>query len=191
MENATIAAASAACRCIRLRCVSWKNISRPVNRCRAGRLPPLVTRAAIRGDLHCHTHASDGSQSIEAMVAAAQQRGYEYLAITDHSQALAIANGLDAAEMRQHLAKIRAYGVCLEINAQPQRLDLSDSYCRQARACGVKMALNTDAHHSRDLALLDQALFIARRAWLRNADVINTLSGAQLAQQLHNSRRAA
>lgn len=62
-----------------------------------GRLPRLVERRQIRGDLHVHTTASDGRASLEEMAEAARQRGYQYVAITDHSKALAMANGLDEA----------------------------------------------------------------------------------------------
>lgn len=65
----------------------------------AGRLPDLVTRDQLRGDLHCHTTASDGQASLEEMAAAAQAQGLEYLAITDHSRSLRIANGLDSERL--------------------------------------------------------------------------------------------
>ena len=61
----------------------------------AGQLPELIRLEDLQGDLHCHTEASDGVASIEEMVQAAQQQGLNYLAITDHSQRVAIAQGLD------------------------------------------------------------------------------------------------
>jgi DNA polymerase (family X) len=60
-----------------------------------GRLPHLVEPGDIRGDLHMHTMESDGRASLEEMAEAARALGYEYIAITDHSKALAMANGLD------------------------------------------------------------------------------------------------
>jgi DNA polymerase (family X) len=60
-----------------------------------GRLPRLVEPGQIRGDLHMHTVESDGRATLEEMAAAARELGYEYIAITDHSKALAMANGLD------------------------------------------------------------------------------------------------
>ena len=60
-----------------------------------GRLPNLVELSQIRGDLHMHTTETDGRASLEEMAQAARERGYEYVAITDHSKALAMANGLD------------------------------------------------------------------------------------------------
>lgn len=70
-------------------------------------LPRLVDAADIRGDVHMHTTASDGRASILEMAAAAAEHGYSYCAITDHSQALAMANGLDEARMLEHIARIR------------------------------------------------------------------------------------
>jgi DNA polymerase (family 10) len=61
----------------------------------AGDLPELITVEDIRGDLHMHTTASDGSASIEDMIAAAKARGLSYIAITDHSQRVSMAHGLD------------------------------------------------------------------------------------------------
>jgi DNA polymerase (family 10) len=75
---------------------------------KAGRLPALVDADRIRGDLHCHTNASDGHHTIEAIVTAAARRGYEYVAITDHSPSARVAGGLSADELRAHVARIRA-----------------------------------------------------------------------------------
>ena len=60
-----------------------------------GRLPELVELSQVRGDVHMHTTETDGRASLEEMAEASRQRGYEYVAITDHSKALAMANGLD------------------------------------------------------------------------------------------------
>ncbi len=76
----------------------------------AGELPQLVEVADIKGDLHCHTKASDGLNTIQEMIAAAKERGYQYIAITDHSKAVAIANGLDEVRMTEHAEEIRAIG---------------------------------------------------------------------------------
>jgi DNA polymerase (family 10) len=74
------------------------------------KLPKLVSRADIRGDLHCHTTASDGQASIEQMADAAKALGYEYLAITDHSKSQAIANGLTAERLLRHVKEIHKIG---------------------------------------------------------------------------------
>jgi DNA polymerase (family 10) len=73
-------------------------------------LPKLVTRPDIRGDLHCHTTASDGQASIEQMAQAAMALGYEYLAITDHSKSQAIANGLTVERLLKHVKEIHKIG---------------------------------------------------------------------------------
>jgi len=72
----------------------------------AGRLPKLVEQRDIRGDLHCHTNASDGKNSLVEMVEAARARGYEYLAITDHSKRAAVARGLDEKRLAKQLDEI-------------------------------------------------------------------------------------
>jgi DNA polymerase (family 10) len=73
---------------------------------KAGRLPQLIALSDIRGDLHCHTTASDGHDTLEAMAAAAAKRGYEYLAINDHSRHVTIAHGLDEKRLRKQLDAI-------------------------------------------------------------------------------------
>lgn len=75
-----------------------------------GKLPRLIDVEDIRGDLHTHTTASDGHASIEEMAEAAIERGYEYLAITDHSKSQVIAHGLSAADLLKHVAMIHKVG---------------------------------------------------------------------------------
>jgi DNA polymerase (family 10) len=70
------------------------------------KLPKLVCLDDIRGDLHMHTTESDGANSIMEMAAAARTRGYEYIAITDHSQSLKITNGLTEKRLRGHIRAI-------------------------------------------------------------------------------------
>ncbi|HWR53556.1 MAG TPA: DNA polymerase/3'-5' exonuclease PolX [Bryobacteraceae bacterium] len=72
-----------------------------------GRLPALVEAHQIRGDLHMHTTETDGRASLEEMAAAAKALGYEYIAITDHSKALAMANGLDEVRAIAFAARVR------------------------------------------------------------------------------------
>ena len=73
-----------------------------------GALPGLVTTADVRGDLHMHTTATDGRDDLESMAVAAQRRGHEFIAITDHSKAMAMSNGLDERRVLEHAARIRA-----------------------------------------------------------------------------------
>jgi len=83
-----------------------------------GRLPELVELRHIRGDLHMHTTETDGRASLEEMAAAAKARGYEYIAITDHSKALAMANGLDekrAVDFARRVREINRNGLGIRI----------------------------------------------------------------------------
>ena len=79
-----------------------------------GALPDLIERADLKGDLHSHTSATDGKADIETMGRAARDAGLEYLAITDHSQALAMANGLDERRTLAHARRIRQVNDRLE-----------------------------------------------------------------------------
>jgi DNA polymerase (family 10) len=237
---------------------------------REGRLPRLIEEQDLRADLHMHTTRSDGRDSIEDMVRAARGRGYRYVAITEHSKALAMAGGFDEARVRKSVAEIetarRAFddieilhglevdiladgaldlgdealalldwvivslhsrldqpgpvvtdrvlraiehpmvcvmghpsgrlmpqrppaaidfervferaatlGVAMEINAQPDRLDLSDVNARLARDKGVKLVIDTDAHSTGQLDSMHFGVFVARRAGLTTDDVLNTL----------------
>ena len=235
-----------------------------------GRLPKLLTRADLRGDLQMHSTWSDGRHSIETMARGCQERGYQYLAITDHSQSLTMTGGLtqervrlqweeieevrgrlegiellrslevdilkdgtldmpddvlagldlvvvsvhsfmdmDQASMTERVLKAIAHpevdilahptgrklnrrlpyaldveavleaaldlDVAVELNASPDRLDLSDVHVRRARELGVKVALNTDAHSVRGLATMRYGVEQARRGWLEAKDVLNAL----------------
>ena len=73
----------------------------------AGSLPTLIELGDIRGDLHMHTRETDGRATLEEMAAEAKGRGYEYIAITDHSKALAMANGLDEARVKAFARQVR------------------------------------------------------------------------------------
>jgi len=241
-----------------------------IERAAEDRLPELVELSHIRGDLHMHTTESDGRASLEEMAAAALARGYEYIAITDHSKSLAMTFGLDekravdfaahvrelnsnglglhlfsglecdilrdgamdlsqdalgeldlvigsvhshmnmeSAEMTDRLlralecpslrvlghptgrillhrdafpfdfervvdAAVRR-GVWLEINASPERLDLSAHLIRTAKARGARFIVSTDAHHPKSLGSMRYGVITARRGWLAPADVMNTL----------------
>ena len=72
------------------------------------RLPRLIERSDLRGDLHMHTTETDGKDGMRAMVEAARDEGHEYIAITEHSQSLAMANGLDERRALAHAESIRA-----------------------------------------------------------------------------------
>jgi DNA polymerase (family 10) len=106
-----------------------------VEAARTRALPRLIDRADLRGDLHMHTTETDGKDDVAAMAQAARDAGLEYIAITDHSQSLAMANGLDERRALLHAARIRAedrrHGVRLlagiECDIKPDgTLDLAD-----------------------------------------------------------------
>ncbi len=81
---------------------------------RRGELPELLRMADIRGDLHCHTTASDGRDSIEQMARAAQERGYGYLAITDHSATHGFGNHVTPDELKRQIERIREVDAAME-----------------------------------------------------------------------------
>jgi DNA polymerase (family 10) len=235
-------------------------------------LPRLISQSDIRGDLHMHTTATDGRATLEEMAEAARALGYEYIAITDHSKAIAMAFGLDEqrvvefartvrkinesgnlgirilaglecdimregdmdiawdalAELDFVIGSVHNYmnlepdamtdrllralecphlkvmghptgrlllyrdpfafdfdrviaeavkrGVWMEINASPERLDLSANHVRAARAKGAKFIVSTDAHHPTHLLNMRYGVLTARRGGLEPSDVVNTLS---------------
>ena len=246
-------------------------------------LPRLIERADLRGDLHSHTSETDGRDDIRTMAEAARAAGLEYLAITDHSQSLAMANGLDERRTADHASRIRAvdaerpgirllagiecdikpdgtldlsngclaeldlvvasvhsafnqdrrqmtdrllraiehshvdilghptgrlilrrepypvdvdavvdaaarHGVALEINCQVDRLDLNDAHAKLARDRGVRLVISTDAHSRHAFGRLRWGILVARRAWLRPADVLNTLPFDELRASLRRNR---
>jgi DNA polymerase (family 10) len=250
----------------------------------AGSLPTLVTVGDLRGDLHMHTTATDGKDDLESMAAAAHRLGHQYIAITDHSQALAMANGLDERRAVEHAARVRALngrfegltllagiecdilsdgrldladdclaqldlvvasihsnfsqdqqqmtdrilralecqwvdvlghptgrrllkrepaqmdmaaivaaarerGVAMEINCQPERLDLSDAHARLARDRGVSLIISTDAHSVAALDRLRWGVQTARRAWVRPEDVLNTRGLDEFRSRLRRHRK--
>ena len=105
------------------------------------RLPALIELKDIRGDLQMHTTASDGRNSIEEMALAAKKLGYEYIALTDHSKAVTVANGLDEKRTLEQIKKIRdvnAKGLGIRVLASSEvdvlkdgRLDLNDEVLAQ------------------------------------------------------------
>ncbi|HTU27000.1 MAG TPA: PHP domain-containing protein, partial [Pirellulales bacterium] len=248
----------------------------------AGPLPRLVETADLRGDLHMHTTATDGRASLEEMIAAARARGLAYIAITDHSKRVSMANGLDETRLRAQWAEIdrvnatltditvlkgvevdilerggldiaddclaeadwvvasvhygqnqsreqitsrilgalenphvsaiahptgrlinrrapyevdleavyraaAAQGKCLEINANPARLDLDDVAAAAAKAHGIPLVISSDSHTVEGFDVLRFGILQARRAGLTASDVLNTRPWPE-AQRLINRR---
>ncbi len=243
------------------------------------RLPKLVKLKDIKGDLHTHSKWTDGHASIEQMAEAAKARGYEYIAVTDHSHHLTVAKGLDEKRLREQMELIdrlneelegitvlkgiecdiledgtmdlpdsvlkeldlvlgavhykfnlskreqtrrviramknryfkifahptgriighrNAYeldiseifkaakdeGVYLEINAQPERLDINDIYAKAAKDEGVGLCINTDAHDTMSLDFMQYGVNQARRGWIEKSDLLNTLPLTKLKKVL-------
>jgi DNA polymerase (family 10) len=242
-------------------------------------LPDLVTLEDIQGDLHMHSTWSDGKASVEEMARACQARGYRYLAISDHSPALAmvggitperavdqweeiarVQEGLDGItifkslevdilrdgsldmtdevletldlvlvsvhslmemdrvsmtdrvitaiqhpqvdilahptgrllarrepfqlEMEEVLQAARDLDVAVEINANPNRLDLNDVHALRAKELGVKVCISTDAHSVQRLDHMSYGVDQAQRAWLNKGDVLNTMTQKQFRKWL-------
>src|SRR5712691_3434685 len=242
-------------------------------------LPDLITQTDLQGDVHMHTVETDGRNTIEEMAEAARERGYKYMAITDHSKNLAFANGLDDKRAAEHIKRIRTTGekldgirifagievdiladgtldlsdsvlaemdiviasvhshfnqdrsqmtdrflkavdnpnislighptgrillrrdayqldidailkaaaknkVAMELNSYPDRLDLNDFNLRLAKRHGVKIVINTDAHHTSHMEKIRYGVLQARRAWLTKDDVLNTRPAEQFAKAM-------
>ncbi len=126
----------------------------------------LVEGYDIKGDLHCHSNYTDGRYSIKEMAEAAKKMGYEYMAMTDHSQKVTVAGGLNEKQLRKQLEEIDK---------------LNDIHCKAAKEAGVKIAISTDSHLTGDLENIRFGIYQARRGGLEKKDVINThsLSGLQ------------
>jgi DNA polymerase (family 10) len=240
-----------------------------IDAARAGRLPELVDTADLRGDLHMHTDATDGHASLAEMVDACRRRGYEYVAITDHTHALRMTRGFRRPEflaqwraidrlraitpgiailrgaevdiledgsldldddtlaeldvvlvsvhsrlgmprdqMTRRVCKAiahphvhvlshptgrllgrrepyaidleavirvaKAEGVALEVNSQPDRLDLDDVHIQLAREAGVALVISSDAHRTAELDWIRYGVGQARRGWCEAGDIANT-----------------
>lgn len=239
-----------------------------------GQLPVLVEMRDIQGDLHVHSNYSDGHSSIEALMKAAKQIGYKYLAICDHSQRAKYAQGLTIDRLKQQISEIeelnkkypdfkilkgievdilndgsldcpndilmgldiviasihsgfsinpterilkalehpyvdiighptgrlisqrsgyeidlekilekaKQFKKALEINAYPDRLDLSDIHARKAMEMGIMLAINTDAHKEESLNAMRYGIGIAKRAWLTKANVLNCFDWQEIVE---------
>ena len=148
------------------------------------RLPHLVSAADVRGDLHMHTTATDGRDDLESMAAAAHRLGHSYLAVTDHSKALTMANGLDEHRALEHAARIRALngrfegltllaGIECDILADG-RLDLADDCLAQLDL----VVASVHSHFSQDEAqMTDRVLKALESPWV---DVLGHPTGRLL-----------
>ena len=138
-----------------------------------GSLPKLVTIEDLRGDLHMHTTASDGANSMAEMAAAAEARGYRYIAITDHSQSLKITNGLTEKRLLQQIraidklnAKLDGFVVLKSAEVdilEDGRLDYSDAVLKELdlTMCSIhsRFGLNREQQTERIMRAMDNQYF--------------------------------
>jgi len=87
-------------------------------------------------------------------------------------------------DLEQVFAAAKQYGVILELNGNPERLDLCDRHVKLARDRGMKVIISTDAHHPEHLKLMRYGVITARRGWLEKKDVLNTLPPDKLLKSL-------
>ena len=147
-------------------------------------LPQLLELADIRGDVHMHTVETDGRNTIEEMAEAARERGYQYMAITDHSKNLAFANGLTDERALAHIERIQAVGkkmkgirifagVEVDILADGT-LDLSDSVLEKMDI----VIASVHSHFNQDRATMTERLLKAISN--PNTSIIGHPTGRQL-----------
>jgi DNA polymerase (family 10) len=152
----------------------------------AGTLPDLIALGDLRGDLHCHTTASDGTASIEEMAQAARAAGYEYLAITDHSASFGFGNEVSPARLQEQIARIRelsgsdeAGGITLlagsEVNILP---DGSLDYDDETLAALDWVVASVHSSFAMDAAAMTERIVRAISNPL--VDVIGHLSGRKI-----------
>jgi DNA polymerase (family X) len=139
----------------------------------SGTLPSLVKLADLQGDLHMHTTASDGANSISEMAHAARRKGYHYIAITDHSQSLKITNGLSEKRLLEHIEKIDAFNTrqnaivvlkSAEVDIlQDGTLDYSNAVLKELdfTICSIhsRFALNNEQQTERIIRAMDNRYF--------------------------------
>ena len=116
-----------------------------------GKLPKLIELKDIRGDLHLHTTATDGRNSLEEMAVAAKQRGYEYIAITEHTQRVAVAGGLEPKAMLKRFEEFekvtsKVKGLTILKSAEVDiledgKLDLPDEVLKELDVICLRSAL--------------------------------------------------
>jgi hypothetical protein len=161
---------------------------------RRGTLPRLVELQDLRGDLHAHTRATDGRNTLREMALAARllaAMDNPYVSILAHPTGrLLEARAPYDVDLLAVARKARVRGIALELNAHPDRLDLDDAHCRMAKEEGVLIAVSSDAHSVDGLDVLRYGVGQARRGWLEKKDVLNTLPLAELRRRLRSKSLA-
>jgi DNA polymerase (family 10) len=140
----------------------------------------------VVGTIHSHFGLSQQKQT-ERILRAMDHRYFTFLA---HPTGRLINEREPyAVDMLQVIRKARERGCFLELNANPRRLDLYDTYCQIAKAEGVLVAINSDAHRVNALDDIGFGIGQARRGWLQKDDVLNTRSLAQLRKLLKQTMK--
>jgi DNA polymerase (family 10) len=149
-----------------------------------GALPRLVAAGDLRGDLHMHTTVTDGRDDLEAMAQAAQRAGHQYIAITDHSRALAMANGLDEERALEHARRVRELSDRLDgftILAGIECDILADGRMDLADDCLAQLDIVVASVHSHfaldEAAMTDRLLRAIENPWV---DVLGHPTGRLL-----------
>ncbi|MDA8390032.1 MAG: DNA polymerase/3'-5' exonuclease PolX [Gammaproteobacteria bacterium] len=139
----------------------------------------------VVGAVHSHFHLSRAQQTERILRAL----DHPYLTLLAHPTGRLIGSreAYDV-DMARIIRKARACGCHLELNAQPERLDLADIHCQMARAEGVLVSINSDAHAGTDFGFLEYGTDQARRGWLERGHVLNTRGLAELRPLLRRDR---
>ncbi len=130
-----------------------------------------------------HSHLGDPAEKMERRVRRALESGLVH--VLGHPTGRQIgARDPIALDLERAVEMAKETGVALEVNAMPDRLDLTDRGCRLAKDAGVPVVISSDAHHAAQLANLRFGVWVARRGWLEAKDVLNTLPLAELGRRL-------
>jgi DNA polymerase (family 10) len=135
-----------------------------------------------------HTHFGQSREEMTARIVRAVQNPYVTMLGHSTGRLLLKRDGypVDLEAVLQAAAEARTM---VEINAQPSRLDLDWLHCKRAKALGVKLVINPDAHSTEELSLYTYGVDVARRGWLEKGDVFNTHTAAQVARVLTGKTR--
>jgi DNA polymerase (family X) len=134
-----------------------------------------------------HTHFNQSKEEMTARIVKALQN--PYVTMLGHATGrLLLRRDSYAVDLEAVLQTAAKENKMIEINAHPMRLDLDWIHCKRAKALGVKLVINPDAHSTHDLAYYRYGVDVARRGWLSKDDVFNTLSAAQVMKELEKRR---
>jgi len=137
-----------------------------------------------------HSHFSDSPSKMTARIVRALRWGVVHVLGHPSGRQLGVREPYEF-DVDKVLQVARDEGVALEVNAMPERLDLSDKNCRLAKEAGVRVAISSDAHHASHMENLRYGVWVARRGWLESGDVLNTMPLPRLRKYLKRTHRLA